>query len=152
MHADLFILGLDFIDFSKIDFSAESLDKTSNVLIIRIRNVTNAQIVHNLPKINRCCKASHASHDKHLSFPGKDNIKRISCDIHKKEFLQEYVIKRRAIILKGCHRQWPARRWTFKGIDILSKTKLLVCTKTIKQFKHVRIPQARSTYRILCVI
>ena len=92
------------------------MNETGNVLIIRIRNVPNGQIAHTLPKLDRCCKLDETASSEPLHFTGKDDIKRISCDIDKREFLREYVKKRRAVILEGCQEKWPARKWTFKGI------------------------------------
>ena len=92
------------------------MNETGNVLIIRVRNVPNGQIVHIRSKLDRCCKLHDKASNEPLHFTGKDEIKRISCDIDKKEFLQDYVKKRRAVILEGCQEKWPARNWTFKGI------------------------------------
>ena len=110
------LLGLRYIDFSKIDFYDKSWNETNNLIIIRIRNISNGHIFHKHPKLDRCCKSVDTDVDKHLSFSGKDKIDRVSCGINKKEFLRKYVKKRRAVILEGCQDTWPARNWTFEGI------------------------------------
>ena len=97
------------------------MNETGNVLIIRVRNVPNGQIAHTLPKLDRCCKLDETASSEPLHFTGKDGIKRISCDIDKREFLREYVKQRRVVILEGCQEEWPARYWTFKGTGIHNK-------------------------------
>ena len=78
------------------------------------------KIIHTLPPIDRCCKSSGWDTDLHEVKPDRtDHIKRLSCDISKKSFTQEYVNKRRFAILRNCTHNWKARKWTFKSKYIL---------------------------------
>lgn len=115
------IAGFQLVDFSKIEFHNTRWNETKNILIIRIRDNQNGQILHNHPKLNRCCKLSDDDVGRHLSFRGKDEIGRISCGIDKRVFLREYVKKRKAVILEGCQNNWPAKNWTFEGIPTISE-------------------------------
>ena len=112
--------GHEFIDFSKLKFSlgSENVNKINDVIIIRIRKVMGGSIVHKLPSLNRCCKLANDMSDD-LTFSGIDEVPRIPCNIKKKTFLQEYVKKRKPVILVGCQERWAATNWTFKGIFAL---------------------------------
>ena len=111
-------LGYEFIDFSKIQFNKDNFNEARNIIILRTRNISNKNIIHSHTNVDRCCKSrsSDIFDVPELVYDGKDEIERISCDITKESFLREYVKKRRPVMLKGCHKRWPARKWTFKGI------------------------------------
>ena len=51
------------------------LDETSDIIILRTRNVTNGKIIHSHTEIDRCCKSFAWDNDVNsLSFDGKDEI------------------------------------------------------------------------------
>ena len=78
------------------------------------------KIIHTLPPIDRCCKSSGWDTDLHEVKPDRtDHMKRLSCDISKTNFTQEYVNKRSFVILRNCTHKWKAQKWTFKSKYIL---------------------------------
>ena len=92
------------------------VEESSNIIIVLIRKSNAGHIVHNHSSIDRCCKSSGWEEDVHeLKFDGNDKTKRISCDISKSSFLQEYVLKRKFTILTNCTDDWKAQNWTFQG-------------------------------------
>ena len=113
-------LGYKKFEFSDVHkYSKGSLNKDSSVIILRIRNVSKHQVNHNLPRIDRCCKSSGWDKDlKHLDkqLLANDLTERISCNISKKSFIKDYVMKRKVVILNNCSDSWEARKWTFKGL------------------------------------
>ena len=115
----MLFLGYKHFEFSDLlKYSKVSLNKDSSVVILRIRNVSKHQVTHNLPQIDRCCKSSGWDKDlKHLDkqLMANDLTERISCNISKKSFIKDYVMKRKVVILNNCSDSWEARKWTFKG-------------------------------------
>ena len=88
------------IDFSNILFDDDTIQEPSNIIIVLIRKSHTDGIVHSLPVIDRCCKWSGWDVDvRKLKFDGRDETRRISCDISKPTFLQEYVMKRKFVML-----------------------------------------------------
>ena len=114
------------IDFSNILF--DDFDDLSALNIIIM--VQRADIVHTHPRVDRCCKSSGWETDLHelRRQKKKDEIKRLSCDISKTLFIQEYVNKRKFAILKDCTHNWKAKKWTFKGQCILANAPLAFLT------------------------
>ena len=107
----------NYIDFSKLNlFAHEKLSLQNNKLLLPIRNNQKGRIVQGNRSVDRCCKsAKPAGFDSTLRFSGKDEIPRISCDIEKTIFFRDYIQKRKPVMLKGCQKKWPARKWTFEG-------------------------------------
>ena len=105
------------MDFSHIQFNEGNLNESKSIIILRLRNVKYENIIHTHDKIDRCCKSSDLYQDiQNLVPTSMDNIERISCDITKESFLRNYVKKRQPVILEACQKNWPAKKWTFKGI------------------------------------
>ena len=116
----IFFSECNEFDFSDMQLNDDGIHKASDIIILRIRNITRDQVTHSIPVINRCCKSSGWNHDvnqlnKELKF--KDSISRIPCNISKSSFLRDYVMKRNCVILSNCSDAWKARKWTFKGVD-----------------------------------
>lgn len=89
--------------------------RSDDILLMRLRNLQKGSVAQSQMPVDRCCKSSLYYGDKELKFSGEDDIVRIDCNISKKDFFQDYVQKRKPAVLKGCHEEWPARRWTFEG-------------------------------------
>ena len=109
-------------EFSDIHQNHNDIAKASNIVILRIRNITKDQVTHSLPLIDRCCKSSGWDQDVNQlnrKFIIKDSISRIPCNISKRAFLKDYVMKRNCVILSNCSDAWEARKWTFKGKNIV---------------------------------
>ena len=85
-------------------------------MILQTRNVKRNKITHSHTKIDRCCKSFGWDQDvRHIKFNGRDRITRIPCTISKKYFVQNYVLKRKHVILQNCTDTWKASNWTFQG-------------------------------------
>ena len=107
-------------EFSDIHQNHDDIAKASNIVILRIRNITKDQVTHSLPLVDRCCKSDGWDQDVNQlnrEFIIKDSISRIPCNISKSSFLKDYVMKRNCVILSNCSDAWKARKWTFKGVD-----------------------------------
>ena len=112
----IFFLEHKSIDFSNILFDDDTIQEPSNIIIVLIRKSHTDGIVHSLPVIDRCCKWSGWDVDvRKLKFDGRDETKRISCDISKPNFRQEYVMKRKFVMLNNCTDDWKAKNWTFRS-------------------------------------
>ena len=116
------LLGLRNFDFADFQPSRNRLDEGSNVIMLRIRNVRRHQVTHNLPRIDRCCKSSGWEKDlrdlNNLFFRMKflhKSTERIPCTTSKESFVNDYIMKRKFVILSNCSDSWEARKWTFKG-------------------------------------
>ena len=106
-------------EFSDIHQNHNDIAKASNIVILRIRNITKDQVTHSLPLVDRCCKSDGWDQDVNQlnrEFIIKDSISRIPCNISKSSFLKDYVMKRNCVILSNCSDAWEARKWTFKGM------------------------------------
>ena len=106
-------------EFSDIHQNHNDIAKASNIVILRIRNITKDQVTHSLPLVDRCCKSGGWDQDVNQlnrEFIIKDSISRIPCNISKSSFLKDYVMKRNCVILSNCSDAWEARKWTFKGM------------------------------------
>ena len=79
------------IDFADFIFSNESDDT------IMLNLEDSLKIDHTFPKIDRCCKLN----GRNIIYDGIDNMERIKCDMTQKEFTEEYVNKREAIMMAG---------------------------------------------------
>ena len=100
------------VDFSRIDFNDETVNKTKNRMVIKIKNNKVGTITQTPIYVDRCCTPFKIEPDITSI---KDNIPRAQCNISKADFLSEYVHKRKAVMLVGCQKNWPARKWTFEG-------------------------------------
>ena len=118
-------VGFRSIDVSKIQFSHDDIHAAQSVVILRTRNVKKGKITHTLPKIDRCCKSSGWDHDANqLVCDVDDKTERIFCNISKKSFKQNYVNRRKYVIIQNCTDPWKAKDWTFKGKINTSKPKV----------------------------
>ena len=104
------------INFSKINDIDDTLKNAKNKIFIRIRDNKMGKITQTPNIVDRCCKPFEKEPDISHKLTIKDDIPRIQCNISKEEFFSEYVQKRKASILLGCQKKWPARKWTFEGI------------------------------------
>ena len=118
----IFFSECNEFDFSDMQLNDDGIHKASDIIILRIRNITRDQVTHSIPVINRCCKSSGWDQDVNQlnsEFIIKDSISRIPCSISKLAFLKDYVMKRNCVILSNCTGAWEARKWTFKGKNIV---------------------------------
>ena len=124
-----FFLECNTFEFSDLQPNHDDMAKASNIILLRIRNITNDRVTHRLPVIDRCCKSSGWDQDVNQlnrEFIIKDSISRIPCNISKPAFLKDYVMKRNCVILSNCTGAWEARKWTFKGKHIVGLISLFV--------------------------
>ena len=117
---------MEVINFSDIRHAHENLPSSKNLLIIRIKDNKRGEIIQTPMTIDRCCKPFKVEPDISNKKSINDAIPRVSCNMGKTHFLSEYVQKRKAVILLGCQKDWPARKWTFEGIFHLSTFSVLV--------------------------
>ena len=108
-------LGMESIDFSNIDFNAESLNQTKSMIAIRIKNNKKDVITESPISIDRCCKPFMVEPNVLKMSSIKDRIPRAPCNMSSANFLSKYVQKRKAVILRGCQKTWRARKWTVEG-------------------------------------
>ena len=112
----MFISDHTSIDFSNILLDDDTIQELSNIIIVLIRKSNKNGIFHTHPAIDRCCKWSGWDVDvQKMKFDGRDETQRISCDISKPAFLQEYVMKRKFAMLNNCTDDWKAKHWTFRS-------------------------------------
>ena len=131
------MLGLKHFEFADFQPSNNGLNDGSNLIIIRIRNVRTHLVTHNLPRIDRCCKSSGwekdvrdlNNHFFRMKFLQNFKTERTSCNISKKSFVNDYIMKRKFVILSNCSDSWEARKWTFKGF--------VQYTRIIEKLEHV---------------
>lgn len=98
------------IDFNDLEIN-ENFDGDQECgFIINLR--MTEKIKHTLLPIDRCCQ----SNGKRIKFDGIDDMERIQCNISTKDFQDEYVNKRKPVILTGCQESWKARNWTFGNL------------------------------------
>ena len=130
-------VGLRNFDFADFQPSNNKLDEDSSLIILRIRNVRGHQVTHSLPRIDRCCKSSGWKKDVldlnnyFFRMHSLQNFKteRTSCNISKNSFANDYIMKRKFVILSNCSDSWEARKWTFKGF--------VKYTRVIEKLEHV---------------
>ena len=94
---------IDFADF-------QTTNNKSDFIIINLN--LKRKIKHTIPPLDRCCKHKR----KTLRYDHIDNIARISCDIPKADFKEQYIDKRFPVLLIGCQDDWKARNWTFHNL------------------------------------
>ena len=122
------------IDFDDILFDYDVILEPSNIIILLIRKSEKGGIVHSHPAIDRCCKWSGWGVDvQKLQFDGRDETKRISCNIPESAFLQEYVLKRKFVMLNNCTDDWKAKKWTFR-----SKHIMMQCVKAVIGIQNIK--------------
>lgn len=97
-------LQLDFADLV-------SINDNSNAVVINLK--LKHKIQHTFPKIDRCCKLSK---NGKINYDGIDNMKRINCNISKKEFANQYIRRREPVLLTGCQNDWTAKNWNMTNI------------------------------------
>ena len=97
--------------YSEFDFSdLEMMEDTNDSIILNLK--LRDKIHHSFQVLDRCCKFK----EKSLRYDKIDNMNRISCNITKDEFLQEYVKKRIPVMLTGCQESWKARNLTISSL------------------------------------
>jgi hypothetical protein len=94
-------------DFKNVRQVEQSSEENSDIFI----NLNSNKVYHTWPKVDRCC-ALPAEKFEIQSF---DPIEKISCQISKEEFFQQFVETRSPVILIGCQENWPAKNWTVEG-------------------------------------
>ena len=103
---------MDTINFSRIHFNEQNLNQTSSIIVMKIRDNKKGSVSHSPTLIDRCCK-------RFMDEPNissiNDGIPRAPCNMTKEEFYLQYIRKRKAVILRGCQKNWRARNWTFEG-------------------------------------
>ena len=63
----------------------------------------------------RCCEESKLPSIQEIE--AVDTFERISCDISRKEFLENYEMRRKPVMLVGCDKKWKSsERWTFENL------------------------------------
>ena len=82
--------------YSKIDFADIIFSNVSDDTII-LNLEDKSKIDHTFPIIDRCCKLN----GRNITYDRIDNMERINCDMTQKEFTEEYVNKREAIMMAG---------------------------------------------------
>ena len=82
--------------YSKIDFADIIFSNVSDDTII-LNLEHKSKIDHTFPIIDQCCKLN----GRNITYDGIDNMERINCDMTQKEFTEEYVNKREAIMMAG---------------------------------------------------
>ena len=103
---------MDTINFSRIHFNEQNLNQTSSLIVIKIKDHKQGSVNHTPAPIDRCCKGFMVEPS---IYSIKDEIPRAPCNMSKEEFYLGYVRKRKSVILRGCHKNWRARNWTFEG-------------------------------------
>ena len=100
------------VEFSNLIFDdGDDISALSMIIIIK-----RDKIVHGQPEIDRCCKSSGWDIDlQELKHKRKYDMKRESCNISKTIFEQEYVNKRKIVVLSDCTHDWKATNWTFRS-------------------------------------
>ena len=101
--------------YSKIDFKdLEHVDayKSNSDSGVTLNLIMKDKISHTFPPVDRCCR----SDGKGLRFDGIDNMVRIHCNVSSNFFQNEYVNKRKLVILTGCQEGWKSRKWTFGNL------------------------------------
>lgn len=71
------------------------------------------------PKLNTCCPTQEELL-KRFKGPYKppivNPVPRISCNISRADFVWNYAMKRKVVILEGCIDNWKAKSWTFDSL------------------------------------
>ena len=126
------------VDFANINFHHLSLHETSNLIILRTKNINRGKIVHSLAEINRCCNTTGWNDDVYqsLKFDAVDEMPRIPCNISSELFNRDYVMKSKPVVLTNCTENWKARNWTFEGIILLEEEKIADKYKIIVSTKY----------------
>lgn len=104
---------MDDVNFSKISFNENHLNQTDRLIVIRIKGNKKGSINHTPITIDRCCRPFMV--EPNISSI-EDKIPRAPCNMTKEDFILKYVRKRISVILRGCQKSWPARKWTFEGM------------------------------------
>ena len=102
----------NIFEFSNLIFGdGDDISAMSMIIIIK-----TDKIAHSQPEIDRCCKSSGWDIDlQELKHKRQYEIERKSCNISKKVFIQEYVKKRKIVVLSDCIHDWKATNWTFRS-------------------------------------
>eukprot|EP00095_Tigriopus_kingsejongensis_P005222 maker-scaffold585_size130225-snap-gene-0.20 protein:Tk05222 transcript:maker-scaffold585_size130225-snap-gene-0.20-mRNA-1 annotation:"bifunctional arginine demethylase and lysyl-hydroxylase jmjd6-like" len=81
-------------------------------------NVNSEQVRDTSMRMDMCCPAhDHKRNITDWKRTINDGLERISCDIDAKEFLENYVLPRKPVMLVGCIKDWVSTKtWTIKGL------------------------------------
>ena len=93
---------------------------------MKIKDNKKGSVSHSPTLIDRCCKRFMV--ETNISSIN-DGIPRAPCNMTKEEFYLQYIRKRKAVILRGCQKNWRARNWTFEGTFQLNS--YFYCTSII---------------------
>ena len=74
-------------------------------------NLKSENVLQSIPKINRCCVPP----EEKFEIQTFDEIEKISCNIEKSDFFENFVATRKPVILNGCQENWRAKNWTVEG-------------------------------------
>ena len=67
--------------------------------------------------IDTCCPAHKEINSRKIMRSIKDTLERIPCNVSQDEFLQQYVQKRKAVMLTNCTADWVAqKKWTIQDL------------------------------------
>ena len=98
---------IDFADLEEIEADM-GIGKGGMIFNLDLKE----RIRHTFPPIDRCCHVN----GRILKFDNIDDIDRIQCNITSNDFKNDYVDKRKPVILNGCQESWKARNWTFGNL------------------------------------
>ena len=127
---------MDTINFSMIHFNDQNLTQANSLIVVRIRDNRKGSITHTPVSIDRCCKPFMVEPDISSI---KDDIPRAPCNMTKEEFYLKYIRKRKSVILRGCQKEWRARKWTFEGTYKLNS--YFHCTEIIIILSYIDVLQ-----------
>lgn len=99
--------NLDNSDKSDNSDNSDTSDSSFELFV----NLKSVNVKHIWPTVDRCCKRP----PNDFGFENIDQISRIGCDVDKDEFFENFVQKRKAVMLLGCSDDWKAKDWTIKG-------------------------------------
>ena len=98
---------------------------------MKIKDNKKGSVSHSPTLIDRCCKRFMV--EPNISSIN-DGIPRAPCNMTKEEFYLQYIRKRKAVILRGCQKNWRARNWTFEGTFQLNS--YFYCTSIIIMYSN----------------
>lgn len=67
-------------------------------------------------KLNFCCPSQKSALQEDFRPTISNAVPRISCNISESDFAEQYIMKRKVVILEGCLKEWSASKWTFDSL------------------------------------
>jgi len=114
------------LDSLDIETFKKSNKKVTLMKIIDADADTKIHSKNAMDGIDTCCPESKNVDTEKVFKTVNDNMPRISCDISKEDFLEQYVKQKVPVILLNCTRKWKAQReWTMANLLNKNKGKLL---------------------------